>query len=95
MRWASAMMCWTSVVLPDASHAEGNVQGDGAGRDGLHGHALLGLAQLHDGALAELLLDLQNGVLDRLALVCLSHAVSLLGWGPPAARDRSRVGQQF
>jgi hypothetical protein len=47
---------------------------------------LLSFAQLHDGALAELFLDLQHDVLDRSALVWLSHEVSLLPRAPRGCR---------
>ena len=47
----------------EAADAQGQVEGDRAGRDGLDGHRRPLLAELHDRALAELLLDLgQRGV---------------------------------
>ena len=46
--------------------AEGVVQADGAGRDGGNGRDGILLAKSHDRALAELLLDLAYGHLDRL-----------------------------
>jgi hypothetical protein len=56
------------VVLPDARHAadaERDVEPERAGGqrlDVVHGAAF---AELHDGALAELLLDLADGQVDR------------------------------
>src|SRR6266545_123927 len=66
-----------------ASDAERDVEGEGAGGDG--GHAdVAALSQLHDGALAELLLDLADGHLERLVafhdgtllVVCAMSCVS-------------------
>ena len=52
----------------DAADAERDVQRDRAGRDRLDGHPRVGLAQLHDRALAELPLDLTDGEVERLLL---------------------------
>src|SRR3990172_9359946 len=48
----------------DAADAQGQVEAKGAGRDGLDIELVL-LAQAHDGAAAELLLDLADGELNR------------------------------
>src|SRR4051794_21078436 len=60
----------------DAADAQGDVQGDGAGRDDLHGH-LGAVAQAHDGALAELLVDLGEGHVEGLVAVERCHGVHL------------------
>ena len=80
------MTCSASVVLPEDSGpkismtrprgtppiAERVVDADGAGRDGLDRLDRALLAEPHDRALAELLLDLADGQLDRL------HALAIL-----------------
>ena len=46
----------------EPADAQGQVEGDRAGRDDVERHPLLNLAHLHDRALAELPLDLREGV---------------------------------
>ena len=76
-----------SVDLDDAAaretaDAEGEIEGDRAGRDDVERHAFLELAHLHDRALAELPLDLGEGVgrgraAVRLVLPCSSSFLSV------------------
>ena len=49
-----------------ATHAQGDIEPDGAGGDGLDVGRGVALAQGHDGALTELLLDLLQGEVQRL-----------------------------
>ena len=88
IRCASAMMCCTSVVLPDDSGPKISItrprgmpptpsaMSSAIEPVGIVSTAMpqLGFAQLHDRALAELLFDLRDDVLDRLRLVGLSHS---------------------
>ena len=74
------MICSESVVLPDdsgpkisttrprghAADAEGIIEADRPGGDGGNGGDGVFLAQAHDRAFAELLLDLADGHLDGL-----------------------------
>jgi hypothetical protein len=62
-RWASEMTWRARVVLPD--DPEGGVEGERAGWNG-RDVDLLPAAEAHDRALAELLVDLGEGGLDRL-----------------------------
>ena len=48
-----------------AADPQGDVQGNRTGGDGIDRHALLGLAQLHDRAFAELFFDVRDGVFQR------------------------------
>ena len=64
----------------EAADAEGNVEGDGAGRDDLDGGAAL-VAEAHDRALAELALDLGEGGLEGLLAVRAGGAALLGGHG--------------
>ena len=57
-----------------SAHPQGHVQGQGAGGDAGHVH-LHGFAQAHDGTLAKLFFDLQNGVLNRNVLICFFFRV--------------------
>jgi hypothetical protein len=58
-----------------AAHAERGVEGERARGDGGHVH-LLPAPQPHDGSLAELLVDLRQGRLDRLGpLVPVVHRI--------------------
>ena len=77
-----------------AADAEGDVEGDRAGRDDLHGH-LGAVAQAHDGALAELLVDLGEGHVEGLVAVERCHGAHLRVRGE-AGRDDARTGlRQF
>ena len=61
--------------LGHAADAQGDVQGQRAGGDGLHHHVGV-LSQAHDGALAVIPFDLGNGGLQRLLLIrCRPHRV--------------------
>src|SRR5438093_1062856 len=63
--WLMRRACrpiWASPISPSSS--ERGVEGEGAGRDRGHVH-LLAAPQAHDRALAELLVDLRQGGLDR------------------------------
>jgi hypothetical protein len=62
-----------------AANAESDVESDRAGGDRIDRHSLGSLAQLHDGAFAELLLDVCDARLDRLAPVCHAASVSRPG----------------
>jgi len=62
--------------LGQAAHAQGHVQAQGAGGDDLQVLDDAAVAHLHDGALAELLLDLGQGRAEGLALVVF-HVVIL------------------
>src|SRR6266568_2539307 len=90
MRCASAMTCCTIVVLPDASGPKISVtrprgmpptpraMSNAIEPVGMISTAaLLGFAQLHDRALAELLFDLRDGVFDCFGLIGLSHGLAL------------------
>ena len=46
----------------EAADAEREIEGDRPGRDDVERHPLLNLAHLHDGAFAELTLDLSEGI---------------------------------
>ena len=67
------------------AHSQGHVQGDRTGGDGLHTRQRLIVAQAHDGALAELFLDLAQRQLNRLVFflrgIFFRHAVYLLEGG--------------
>ncbi len=70
----------------EAADAEGQVERDGPGRDGLDVDRRALLAELHDRALAELLFDLGQGRLDGLRPsplllfgVFVFHGTSLVG----------------
>ena len=58
--------------------AQGNVEAQRPGRDALHVGGRI-LPELHDRALAELLLDLRQGILQFPILRLVSHDDSLLG----------------
>ena len=60
----------------NAADTQRHIQGQGARMDRLHSHMGVG-TQLHDGALAKILLDLLHGGLQRLALLL---AVSVVGY---------------
>ena len=89
---ACAITCSASVVLPDdsgpkismtrparhAADAERIVQADRAGGNGGNGVARVFLAEAHDRALAELLLDLADGHLDGLSALAV---VPIFCWG--------------
>ena len=82
LRCASATTCMASVDLPgrlraedlddpaprQPADAEGEVEGEGARRDGLDAD-VAPLAEPHDRALAELLLDLAEGHVERLVTI--------------------------
>src|SRR5690349_5872704 len=71
----------------DATHAEREVERDGAGRDGVH-LLSLGRTEPHDGTPTELLLDGQDGRVDRLAtLACCSIRAAIRGGGAPRPVD--------
>ena len=54
----------------DAADAEGDVERQDARRDDLDVHVCLGIAEAHDRALAEVLLDLLQRVLERFLFAC-------------------------
>ena len=64
-----------AVANAQAADAEGDVEGDRAGRDDLHGD-LGRIAQAHDGALAELPFDVRERCVERLVAVSTSHGGS-------------------
>ena len=83
-----------------AADAEGQVEGQGAGGDGLDGHRAL-VAHLHDGAGAELLLDLAEGQVEGLAAAlavdvgdggCVGVLSDLAHGVAPFSRCGSRTG---
>ena len=96
LAWASAMMCRQTVVLPEPSgpktsmmrprgmppDAERDVERERPGGDDRHAGSHRVLAELHDGALAELLLDLLERDVEHLVAV---HPALLLP-GPLAPR---------
>src|SRR5439155_1440692 len=58
----------------ETAHAEREVEGQRTARD--HVDALAGdAAELHDRAFPELLLDLEDGLIDRFGTLCHCHAV--------------------
>src|SRR4029079_11173192 len=61
----------------NAANAECKVQRDRSGRDRVDLHVRVGLAHLHDRALAELPLDLGNR--EFYGAVALSHWISFMG----------------
>jgi hypothetical protein len=71
----------------DAADAEGVVDADRAGGDGLHGDAGAVLAEAHDRALAELLFNLADGDIEGLVAflqIFERHVVSFGCEGHPA-----------
>ena len=60
-------------ALGESAHAERHIKGEAAGGDYLDGRAVV-VAQAHDGALAELLVDLRERGVERLLLRCQSCA---------------------
>ena len=48
----------------DSAHAQREIEAQRPGRDHLNGQLGAGLSQLHDGTLAELLLDLRQGEIE-------------------------------
>ena len=64
----------------NATDAKRGVKREGAGGNGLHRQGVGRVAELHDGSLAEALLNLARRELDHLgALVALGTGVNLLG----------------
>ena len=59
--------------------AQGDIEAQRAGGDALHVERGV-LAELHDGALAELLFDLGEGILEFAVNWLLGHGRLLLGW---------------
>ena len=62
----------------DAANAQGHIQAEGAGGDGVNLHGG-GLPQLHDSALAELLFDLLDGAVQGFFLFGSVHHLFYLG----------------
>ena len=101
-----------AVNLDDAAarntaDAKGHVERDGAGGDGLHLEVGAAVTELHDGALAELLLNLRRGGLDHVLTrltggrsVNLTRGAARLchffpfHWRPPNSTRTSVRGQQ-
>ena len=95
LRWASAMMCRLTVVLPEPSGPktsttrprgmpptpERDVERERSRGDHGEPGARRMVPQLHDGALAELLLDLLERDVEHLVAI---HRSLLLTHGPPS-----------
>ena len=62
-------------ALGQSAHAQGEIQTQAAGGNHFHLH-LLGFAQLHHGAFAEILLNAGNGVVQR----CFALVAGFLGY---------------
>ena len=85
--WALATACRATVVLPldfraedlddaaarQALAAQGDVEAQGPGGDARHVRGERIAAQLHDGAFAELLFDLGQGVFQFTIMGCFRH----------------------
>jgi hypothetical protein len=57
----------------NAAHSQRQVERNRAGRDRLDAQPTVGLAQLHDRALAETALDLRYGEVDGLLAITVNH----------------------
>jgi hypothetical protein len=102
-RWASAMMCRQTVVLPepsgpktsttrDPADPEGDIQSQRSRRDGLHLDVHRVFAELHNGSAAVLLLDLLERDLQDLVAV---HAIPLPFAAHPGGGSSERTCLTF
>ena len=78
----------------ESADAQGEVDADGAGRDRFGRGDGVALAKAHDGALAELLLDLYDGKVERLdPFLSFVHwhvlVLSRAKWPPPLTAARA------